>query len=72
MADYVARALEMVPNTLACSVTGHPAINVPAGLAGGLPVGMLFVARHWDESTALAAARTYESLVGGFPSPPQR
>ena len=70
VADYVARALEMVPNTLACSVTGHPAINVPAGLSDGLPVGMLLVARHWDEKTALAAAKTYESLVGGFPSPP--
>ena len=72
VADYVARALEMVPNTLPCSVTGHPAINVPAGLSDGLPVGMSFVARHWDETTALAAAKTYESLVGGFPSPPTR
>ena len=70
IAEYVARALEMVPNTLPCSVTGHPTINVPAGLSDGLPVGMSFVARHWDETTALAAARAYESLVGGFPSPP--
>lgn len=70
VADYVARALEMVPNTLPCSVTGHPTINVPAGLSDGLPVGMSFVARHWDETTALAAAKAYESLVGGFPSPP--
>ena len=70
VADDVARALEMVANTLPCSVTGHPAISVPAGLSDGLPVGMLFVARHWDETTALKAAKTYESLVGGFPSPP--
>ena len=71
IADYVALALEMVPNTLACSVTGHPAINVPAGLSDGLPVGMTFAARHWDETTALAAAKAYESLVGGFPRPPE-
>ncbi|MCY3954334.1 MAG: amidase family protein, partial [bacterium] len=64
------RALEMVPNTLPCSVTGHPVVNVPAGLSDGLPVGMSFVARYWDETTALAATKTYESLVGGFPSPP--
>ena len=70
VSEYVARALEMVPNTLPCSVTGHPTINVPAGLSDGLPVGMSFVARYWDEATALAAAKTYESLVGGFPSPP--
>ncbi len=70
VSEYVARALEMVPNTLPCSVTGHPTINVPAGLSDGLPVGMSFVARHWNETTALAAAKTYESLVGGFPSPP--
>jgi len=72
VADYVARALEMVPNTLPSSVTGHPTINVPAGLSDGLPVGMSFVARYWDETTALAAAKTYETLVGGFPSPPPR
>jgi len=70
VSEYVARALEMVPNTLPSSVTGHPTINVPAGLSDGLPVGMSFVARYWDETTALAAAKTYESLVGGFPSPP--
>ena len=72
IAEYVARALEMVPNTLPCSVTGHPAVNVPAGLSDGLPVGMSLVARHWEETTALAAARSYESLVGGFPGPPPR
>ena len=70
IAEYVARALEMVPNTLPCSITGHPVVNVPAGSSDGLPVGMSFVARYWEETTALAAAKTYESLVGGFPSPP--
>ena len=68
----IARALEMIPNTAPFDVSGHPAISVPAGLADGLPVGMMIVGRHWDEPGVLTFAQAYESLVGGFPAPPRR
>ena len=70
MDEYVVRALEMIGNTAPFDVTGHPAISVPAEVDGGLPVGMMIVGCHFDESTVLRFARAYEELVGGFPSPP--
>jgi len=66
--ESVARALEMIPNTAPFSVTGHPAITVPAGLADGLPTGLMLVGKHGDEATLLTAARSFEQLAGGFPS----
>ncbi|MEW9555795.1 amidase [Nonomuraea sp. NPDC050783] len=68
--EQVARALEMICNTCPFDVTGHPAISVPAGLTGGLPVGLMLVARHGDEATLLRAAATCERLAGGFAAPP--
>jgi aspartyl-tRNA(Asn)/glutamyl-tRNA(Gln) amidotransferase subunit A len=42
-------------------LTGFPAISVPCGFTpGGLPVGLQFVARPWEEGLLLAAADAYE------------
>jgi amidase len=60
----------MIVNTAPFDVTGHPATSVPAGLAGGLPAGLMIVGRHFDDATCLRAARAFETAVGGFPSPP--
>ncbi len=59
-AEIVARALEMVPNTPAFDLTGHPAISIPCGEVGGLPVGLMLGGRHFDEATVLRAAYAYE------------
>jgi amidase len=69
--EILARALEMVGNTAPFDVTGHPAISVPAGLADGLPVGMMIIGRHFDDATVLRAAHAFEQSAGGFPAPPR-
>jgi amidase len=61
--EVVARALDMIPNTTPFDVTGHPAMNVPCGMGNGLPIGMMLVGRHWDESTVLRAAHAFEKSV---------
>ncbi|HYY79091.1 MAG TPA: amidase [Actinomycetes bacterium] len=66
--EYVARALEMIPNTAPFDVTGHPAMNVPCAMSAGLPVGMMLVGRHGDEPTILRAADAFEREV--FQPPP--
>src|SRR5256886_745170 len=60
--EYVGRALEMIANTGPFDVTGHPAITVPAGLSGGLPVGMMLIGRHWQDATVLRAADAFQKL----------
>jgi amidase len=68
--EKLTRSLEMIANTAPLDVSGHPATSVPAGLCDGLPVGMMIVGRHYADDTCLRVAQTYESAVGGFPSPP--
>ena len=67
--EILARALEMVGNTAPFDVSGHPACSVPAGLADGLPVGMMIVGRHFDDATVLRVAHAFEQAAGGFPAP---
>jgi len=58
--EYIARALEMVVNTSGFDVTGHPALSVPCGMSAGLPVGMMLIAKSFDECTLLRAAHALE------------
>ncbi len=51
--------------------TGHPAVAIPCGIGrDGLPIGLQLVARRWDESRLLAAAKAVSQLSGGFQRPP--
>ena len=46
--------------TLPWSLTGSPAVVVPVGSDGGLPLAVQVVARRWDDHIALAVARLIE------------
>jgi amidase len=58
--EYVQRALEMISNTAPFDITHHPAMAIPCGMSKGLPVSMMFVGRHFDESTIYQAAHGFE------------
>ena len=53
----------MITNTAPFDITGHPAISVPCAKSDGLPVGMMLVGRHFDESTLFKIAHAYEQSV---------
>lgn len=61
--EWVQRALEMNANTAPFDVTGHPALSLPCGLASGLPVGMMLVARDYDEATLYQVAHAFEQHI---------
>lgn len=67
---WIGSALDMIVNTCAANLTGHPATQVPAGLVDGLPVGLQFVSRRGYDSLCLRAARAMECATGGFPHVP--
>ena len=47
------------------TVTGHPAISVPAGFTpAGLPVGLQIVGRHHDDWGVLQLAYAFEQATG--------
>jgi amidase len=62
LADRVTAGLDMEGNTGPFDASGHPAISVPCGMAGGLPVGLMLVGRHFDEQKLLRAAASFEML----------
>jgi amidase len=59
--EITARGWEMIENTCAFNVSGHPAMNVPCGMQDGRPIGMMLVGRHWDEPTIYRAAAAFEA-----------
>ncbi len=67
--EILARSLEMLANTAPFDVSGHPACSVPAGLAGGLPTGLMVIGKRFDDATVLRVADAFEAAVGGFPLP---
>jgi amidase len=67
----IGRALDMLANTAPFDVTGHPACSVPAGLADGLPVGLMVVGKQFEDATVLRVAHALEVALGGFPTPPR-
>lgn len=58
--EKVGRAMEMFANTVAADITHHPAMSIPCGLRDGLPVGMMLVAKHFDEPSIYRAAHAFE------------
>jgi len=42
------------------SLAGLPGISIPSGLADGLPTGIQFIGRHYDEATIFSLANTLE------------
>ena len=62
LALYIQRAFEMLNNTAPFDITGHPAMSVPCAMTDGLPVGLMLVAKHYDESTIYRAAHAFEQL----------
>jgi amidase len=62
-ADTFRHALVPALNTCAFNTTGHPAVSVPCGKPGGLPVGLMLVGSHFDDATVLTAARAFEGAT---------
>ena len=60
LALSIQRAFEMIDNTAPFDATGHPAMSVPCGLVDGLPVGLMLIGKHYDESTIYRAAHAFE------------
>jgi amidase len=52
---------EQIGNTSPFNVTHHPAISIPCGFGeGDRPIGLMLVAKHWQEQTLYRAADAFE------------
>ncbi len=50
--------------TIPANMAGLPAISIPCGFLGGLPVGLQFIGKVLDETTLLRVAFAYEQISG--------
>jgi amidase len=50
----------MLVNTQQFDITGHPAMSLPCGRSGELPVGTMLVGRHYEEAMIYRAAHAFE------------
>lgn len=49
--------------TLPFNLTGHPAISLPIGFSGGLPLGMQIIGRHRDEAMICRVGAAFEAAT---------
>lgn len=59
--EHISQALNMVANTAAFDLSGHPSISVPVNGVDGLPVGLMLTGRQFDDATVLRAAHAYQN-----------
>jgi aspartyl-tRNA(Asn)/glutamyl-tRNA(Gln) amidotransferase subunit A len=46
--------------TVPANLAGLPGLSIPCGLAGGMPVGLQLLARHFDEATLMTLGAAYQ------------
>ncbi len=68
MSDRVLRGWGNLGNTYPSDMTGHPAISLPLAEVEGLPVGVMLIARHFEDDRLLAIAATCERTLGWRPA----
>ena len=49
--------------TLPVNMAGLPGLSVPCGLSEGLPVGLQFIGRPWDEARLFELGRAFEAIT---------
>jgi amidase len=59
--EQIQATMEPAGNTGQFDVSGHPAVSVPAGTVGGLPVGAMLVGAHFDEPLLYRLAEAIEA-----------
>jgi len=63
LADPIAMYLADI-YTIAINLAGVPAMSIPAGLSGGLPVGLQLIGNHFSEARLLNIAHQYQQVTG--------
>ncbi|HEY7280402.1 MAG TPA: amidase family protein, partial [Actinomycetota bacterium] len=64
-------SVELIANTCAFNLSGHPAVAVPSGIDdSGLPSSAQVIGRWFDEATTIRVAGEVERIAGPIPHPP--
>ena len=59
--EYMQRMLlKYHANTFPFNLTNHPAMAIPCGMSEGLPLSLMLIGKHFDESTIYRAAHGFQ------------
>jgi amidase len=64
LVDLIRMSAAPLANTMPFNCSGHPALSIPCGEYDSLPIGMMLIGRHYQESAIYQAASAYESCQG--------
>ena len=59
----ISHGWDMLGNTAPFNITGHPALSIPCSKSQGLPVGLMLVSRHFEESVLFRLGHALEQHV---------
>jgi amidase len=58
--EYVKGCVPYHANTCPFNLTHHPAMAIPCGMSEGLPISLMLIGKHFDESTIYQAAHGFQ------------
>ena len=58
--EYVKGCVPYHANTCPQNLTRHPAMAIPCGMSEGLPISLMLIGKHFDESTIYRAAHGFQ------------
>ncbi|MBN1257082.1 MAG: hypothetical protein JXA52_05195, partial [Planctomycetes bacterium] len=50
--------------TISANLAGIPALSLPCGESGGMPIGVQIMAHHFEDAKLLAVAGALEAALG--------
>ena len=62
-------AYAFIGSSSLAAISGYPNITVPAGFVAGLPIGVSFMGRPWNEKQLIEIAYAFEQAVGARRAP---
>ena len=69
MIDHVNGDSYGVGSSSLAAISGYPAVTVPAGFAAGLPVGLSFMGKPWNEKQLIEIAYAFEQATEARKAP---
>jgi len=64
MIDHVNGDSFSIGSSSLAAVSGYPSVTVPAGFVSGLPIGLSFIGRAWNEKQLIEIAYAFEQATG--------
>ncbi len=64
MIDHVNGDSFGIGSSSLAAISGYPSVTVPAGFASGLPIGLSFIGKPWNEKQLIEIAYAFEQATG--------